>query len=121
MLVELIEVVEGVEVNEVLEVVEDVELPEVITELVEVLLVVDDGVVPATFTVPVMYVWMLQWYPNVPAVAKVKLNELPGARVWSNEPSLAVTVWVTESWFVQVTVLFTPMTTVIEPGLNAKL
>ncbi len=44
----------------------------------------------------------------------------PDARVWSNEPSLAVTVWVAESWLVQVTVLFTPMTTVIEPGSNEK-
>jgi len=45
---------------------------------------------------------------------------LPGTSVPPNDPSFAVTVWVTESWLVQVTVLFTPITTVMELGVNAK-
>ena len=64
---------------------------------------------------------MLQWYPKVPAVVKVWVNELPAAMSpLLKEPPSAVTVWVTESWFVHVTVLFTPITTVIEFGLNEK-
>lgn len=52
---------------------------------------------------------------------KVWVNELPGAKLpLSKEPSSAVTVWVVESLFVQVTVLFTPITKVIVLGLNAK-
>ncbi len=43
------------------EVVTEVEPAEVVVELVGVLLADDVVVLPATFTVPVMYAWMLQW------------------------------------------------------------
>jgi len=50
----------------------------------------------------------------------VCVNVDPGVREPPNEPSSAVTVWVTGSLFVQVTVLLTPMTTVMLAGLKAK-
>jgi len=50
----------------------------------------------------------------------VWVKVFPAGTELPNEPSSAVTVWVTESLLVQTTVLLTPMTTVIEAGLNEK-
>jgi hypothetical protein len=41
---------------------------------------VGDIVVPVTVTLPVMYVWIEQWYENVPALLNVQEKLLPGAR-----------------------------------------
>ena len=49
----------------------------------------------------------------------VYVNVFPGERSPMNVPLSEVTVWGTESLFVQVTVLLTPITTVIESGLKA--
>jgi len=62
---------------------------------------------------------MEQWYEYVPAVLNVKVKFLPGPTPALNALLSAVTVWETGSLFVQVTVLLTPMTTVIESGLKA--
>jgi hypothetical protein len=53
-------------------------------------------------------------------VVKVCVKALCAGTVALNEPSRATTVWVTLSSFVQTTVLFTPSTTVMFPGLYAK-
>ena len=66
--------VELVELEELdMEVTELEVLEEVVTELVEVegLVVVVVDTLPTTFTVPVMYVWIAQWYGKVPAVVNV--------------------------------------------------
>jgi hypothetical protein len=55
----------------------------------------------------------------VPAWVKVKLKVAPLARVLlANKPVWEVTVWLTESWFVQVTVV--PTVTVSVAGEKAK-
>jgi hypothetical protein len=54
----------------------------------------------------------------VPALVKVKLKLLPGGTGELKAPWFAVTVWVTLSWFVQVTLV--PTLTVRLFGLNEK-
>jgi hypothetical protein len=62
------------------------------------------GVEPCTVTVPVMYVWMLQWYLNVPAWPNVWLKVFPDARLEDEKLlSSAVTVCVAMPVFVHVT------------------
>jgi hypothetical protein len=48
----------------------------------------------ATTTVPVMFVWMEQWYENSPCEVNRKVNDCCLLMVpESNDPSSAVTVW----------------------------
>jgi hypothetical protein len=85
-------------------------------------------------TVPFIHGWTLQWYATVPAVVNVKVNVSPGfiaglvnrglanpslvvANIWSGRYPPASMVL---SLFVQVTVLFTPMTTVTASGENPR-
>lgn len=69
---------------------------------------------------PFIMGWMAQWYGMEPEAVKVKLNECPGASVWEPKgpAESGVTVWVTESLFVQVTVA--PVLTESVAGLNEK-
>lgn len=60
-----------------------------------------------------------QWYEYVPGLVKVKLKDIPVAKLkLSKAPPSAVTVWGTESWFVHVMVV--PTGTVRLLGEKAK-
>ena len=68
-----------------------------------------DVVVLVTVIVPVMKVWIEQWYGNEPDLVNVNEKDLPGVRSPEpNAPPSAVTVWVgppiCDSLFVHVTV-----------------
>ena len=69
--------------------------------------------------VPVIEIWILQWYAKVPAWEKVWLKTAPGWRVpLSNAPPSAVTVCGALPVFVHVT--FVPTGTVRVGGVKAK-
>src|SRR3954469_6151250 len=71
----------------------------------------------STTTVPVIWVWIEQWYGNEPAVAKVIAFDAPlPIDPVSNDPSSAVAVWDCWSEFVHVTV--SPALIVMLPGEN---
>src|SRR5271170_1836011 len=78
-------------------------------------------------TVPVIHGWMLQWYWYVPGAVKVTEKVAPGLRLpslnaWAPVGMLRdVTVWTALSSLVHVTVLLTPMTTVMLLGLKFRL
>src|SRR5437763_11152834 len=71
--------------------------------------------------VPSMFGWNSQWYLNSPASVKVWLKLSPGeiAPDWNTPCCSDVAVCGTWSWFVQVTVSPTLIST--RSGLNAKL
>ncbi len=74
---------------------------------------------PATVTVPVMNVWIAQWYWNVPATPKATVFDAPGfSSPVSKAPVFDVAVWASPPRFVQV--MLSPTLIAMVRGLKSK-